>query len=226
MQVGARIRRRRLARGLSQARLADMASVSRGYISRLEAGDFARPSAALLLRIAHALEIDVANLWEDITSASAPRNEQPTLNDLSDQLMRLSQTLGQVRGMSVRGVGSAGIGDGSEERNMARLTLEDNHLPPRRWAMKVEGDSLEDDGILTGDYVVVDPDLSVERDMLVVAKVGGDILIKHYEPEANTTILEPANPDYSAIEAPNAQILGAVYAIVRVLQHKHALSPA
>src|SRR5579884_1063048 len=69
MQVGTRIRRRRLARGLSQARLADMASVSRGYISRLEAGDFARPSAALLLRIAHALEIDVENLWEDISSA-------------------------------------------------------------------------------------------------------------------------------------------------------------
>src|SRR5579859_1501014 len=116
MQVGARIRRRRLARGLSQARLADMASVSRGYISRLEAGDFARPSAALLLRIAHALEIDVENLWEDISSASAPRAEHPTLRDLADQLVHLSQTIGHMRGVPLRGVGSAGTGEGSEEK--------------------------------------------------------------------------------------------------------------
>jgi len=219
MQVGTRIHRRRLARGLSQARLAEMASVSRGYISRLEAGDFARPSAALLLRIAHALEIDVQRLWEDITSARALPNDQPTLTDLSDQLIRLAHALGQVRGISVRTRGSAGVDDGSEERPMTRLTLEDNHLPPRRWAVQVEGDAREGAGILSGDFVIVDPDLALERDMLIMAKVGAECVITHYEPEITTTTLqEQANMDDPASTAPPAQILGTVYAIVRVVQ--------
>jgi SOS-response transcriptional repressor LexA len=203
-----------------------MASVSRGYISRLEAGDFARPSAALLLRIAHALEIDVENLWDDISSNTAPRSEHPTLSDLQDQLFRLSQTLSNVRGIPIRGTGAAGTGEGSEDHPAGVLMLEDAHLPPRRWAMVVDGDSLRDDHIHSGDYVIVDPDVAPKEGMLVVAKVGDDILIKHYEPEETTIILEPANPDYPSLDAPRAQILGAVQAVMRVLEPQRVASPS
>jgi phage repressor protein C with HTH and peptisase S24 domain len=207
-----------------------MASVSRGYISRLEAGDFARPSAALLLRIAHALEIDVEHLWEDISSATAPRAEQPRLSDLADQLMRLSQTIGHMRGIPLRGVGSNGTGERSEEKRKKddepRLTLEDDHFPPRRWAMKVDGTSLQDAGIHDGDFVVVDPDAAPREGQFVVANVDDAIVIKQYKPRQNTVALEPANPDYPSLETPDTEILGTVCAVVRVLEPQRVPSHA
>jgi len=226
LHVGTRIHRRRLACGLTQARLADLASVSRGYISRLEAGGFARPSAALLLRIAHALEIDAARLWEESASARASLNEQPTPHDLSDQLLHLAHTLGQVRGLPVRTRGSLGGAAVPEEGATARLTLEDPHVPPHRWAMKVEGDALQGAGILTGDFVVIDPDRTLEREMLVVARVGAGSVITPYEPESTTPLQQPANPDDPASEASAAQILGAVSAIVRLVRPTPTSAPA
>ncbi|GAC1394916.1 MAG: hypothetical protein NVSMB65_13360 [Chloroflexota bacterium] len=167
---------------------------------------------------------------DDATSSVDMETEyliQQALADLQDQLMRLSQTLGQVRGLPLRGIGSAGMGDGSEERKSGeRLTLEDSHLPPRRWAIKVDGDSLKDDDIHSGDFVIVDPDIAAQDGALVVARVDGDVLIKHLEPQADTVVLEPANPDYPAIESPDAEVLGVVYAVVRLLVPQHASSPA
>jgi SOS-response transcriptional repressor LexA len=217
VELGARIRRRRLARGLSQARLAETAAVSRGYISRLEAGDFARPSAALLLRIARALDLDVGGLWADIASNAGTHDERGTLLDLQDQLVRLSHALGQVRGIPIRGAGSAGMGDGSEQRSEGLLTLEDPHVPPRRWALAVRDDSLLEDGICSGDYIVVDPDLTPPEGALVVARVGDDILVKHLEHDQGTPMLEPENPDYPPISGSTSDVLGVAYAVVRVL---------
>jgi SOS-response transcriptional repressor LexA len=203
-----------------------MASVSRGYISRLEAGDFARPSAALLLRIAHSLEIDVENLWEDISSSSATRSDQPTLRELADQLQWLSQTLGTLRGVPVRGAASAGNGEAADERPPRLLQIEDAHVPPRRWAMLVDGESLKGDDIHTGDYVIVDPDLTPCEGMLVLAKVGEDVMIKRYQAEQSSPVSEPENPDYPAGDAPQMQILGGVYAIVRVMDPQRVASLA
>jgi SOS-response transcriptional repressor LexA len=159
----------------------------------------------------------VENLWADIAGSFAPRSAQPTLLDLSDQLLQVARALATVRGVPVRGTGSAGAGDGSDEDALGIFQLEDEHLPPRRWAMRIAGDSLKDDGIYSGDYAIVDPDIEPREGRLVVARVGEEILIKRYVPAAAGVVLEPANPDYPAIDAPQAQILGTVYAVVRVL---------
>ncbi len=213
MQIGARIRRHRQARGLSQGRLAALALVSAGYISRLEAGHFAQPSAAVLLRIAGALEMDSKNLWEDSARPAPPRADQPALSDLADQLRRLAQTLSQVRGLPIRAAGAAG----TRERVGERLILEDPHLPPHRWALRVEGHVSQGYGIHTGDYIVVDPDRALETDMLVVARINGDVLLTLYAPEAGTTALPSGAPDDPASAAPTRQILGSVAAVVRMV---------
>jgi transcriptional regulator with XRE-family HTH domain len=195
---------------MTQTSLAARAQVSRGYISRLEAGDFYHPSAALLLRIAHALDLDMAHLWDDIANARAPRIDEPTLEEMADQLLRLSQVVGQLRGMPVRAAGSAGKDAQPAETTKGRkaedprLVLEDLHVPPRRWALRVDDHALEGDDIREGDYVIVDPDLTLQEGQLVVARVHEDLLI---EPQENSVMLE----------APDAEILGVVYAVVRVL---------
>src|SRR3954463_12833202 len=60
--VGPRIRRFRRARGLSLDQAAGLATVSKSYLSRLERGERSVDSRALLLRIAGALEVSVADL--------------------------------------------------------------------------------------------------------------------------------------------------------------------
>lgn len=213
MQIGARIRRHRQARGLSQGRLAVSVSVSASYISRLEAGHFARPSAAILLRIARALELDSEILWEHSARPAAPRADQSTLSDLAEQLRRLAQTLSQVRGLPIRDAGAVG----TRERVGERLILEDPHWPPHRWALRVEGPVPQGHGIRTGDYVVVDPDRVLEIGMLVVVRINGDVLLMPYAPEVSTTALPSATLDDPASAPPRAQILGSVAAVVRLV---------
>jgi transcriptional regulator with XRE-family HTH domain len=59
---GARIRHARLAKGMRQQALADLAGCSKSMLSKIEA-DRVIPSLPTLHRIAHALEIDLANLF-------------------------------------------------------------------------------------------------------------------------------------------------------------------
>jgi transcriptional regulator with XRE-family HTH domain len=60
--LGARIRRYREDKGLTQAALADAAALSKTYLSELESGAGRRPSGDVLLRIADALGVSIADL--------------------------------------------------------------------------------------------------------------------------------------------------------------------
>jgi transcriptional regulator with XRE-family HTH domain len=61
-RLAARIRRYREEKGLTQAALADAAGLSKTYLSELESGAGRRPSGDVLLRIADALGITIADL--------------------------------------------------------------------------------------------------------------------------------------------------------------------
>lgn len=56
-KLGARIKKYREDRGLTQAALAERAHLSRIYIQKLEAGDKGNPSFVALERIARALQL-------------------------------------------------------------------------------------------------------------------------------------------------------------------------
>ncbi|MGH8930019.1 MAG: helix-turn-helix domain-containing protein [Egibacteraceae bacterium] len=60
--VGDRLRRYRRDLGMSQADLARKAKVSAAYISELEGGLGKRPSGEILLRLADALDVTIAEL--------------------------------------------------------------------------------------------------------------------------------------------------------------------
>jgi transcriptional regulator with XRE-family HTH domain len=64
MKLGERIRELREEFGLTQGQLAGNASVSQGYLSQLENGDVKSPSAAVLLRVAQAMDVDPNDLFE------------------------------------------------------------------------------------------------------------------------------------------------------------------
>jgi transcriptional regulator with XRE-family HTH domain len=58
-----RIRKRREARGISQAALAKRAKITREYLNRLEAGRY-DPTVGVLQRLARALGVPVTELLE------------------------------------------------------------------------------------------------------------------------------------------------------------------
>lgn len=69
--VGLNLRRLRAAKGLTLDRLAGMSELTRGYISLVERG-LKAPSIAALLRMAAALDVNVAYFF-DPKSSAAPR---------------------------------------------------------------------------------------------------------------------------------------------------------
>lgn len=64
MNLGDRIRTLRDQRELTQGQLAQGSSVSQGYLSQLENGEVKNPSAAVLLRVAQAVNVDPDELFE------------------------------------------------------------------------------------------------------------------------------------------------------------------
>jgi len=64
MNLGDRIRQLREEFALTQGQLASSSSVSQGYLSQLENGEVKNPSAAVLLRVAHAMRIDPDDLFD------------------------------------------------------------------------------------------------------------------------------------------------------------------
>ncbi len=170
------------------------------------------------MRIAHALEIDIEQLWNDISSSTAPRADQTTLIDMQDQLVHLAHMLGQMRGVPIRGLGAPHAGEEQVEPGLGTLMLEDPYLPPRRWALQVPSDTLQDDHICANDYVVIDFDLRPQAGTLVAVSMNDRVTIEHYTIVPEISLLETVYPEAQEAAASPPQILGVVYAVVRLLQ--------
>ena len=65
--------------------------------------------------------------------------------------------------------------------------------------LKVNGDSMQDDGILDGDYVVIKRIENVKAGETVVAIVNGEATLKRYYIGTNGIELHPRNKSYEVI---------------------------
>ena len=69
--------------------------------------------------------------------------------------------------------------------------------------LRVQGDSMRDDGILDGDLVAVKRASTARSGQIVVARIDGELTIKRLKLTAQRVTLEPRNPDYAPILVPN-----------------------
>jgi len=84
------------------------------------------------------------------------------------------------------------------------------------FALKVEGDSMRDEGILSGDYVLVDRTESARNGDRVVALLpDGQTTLKTYYKEDDHIRLQPANPAFDPIKVKYCQVQGIVKGVVR-----------
>jgi repressor LexA len=87
---------------------------------------------------------------------------------------------------------------------------------PDTFALRVEGDSMIEAGILDGDYVLVRPQQSADNGDIVVALLDDEeVTVKRFYREANGFRLQPENARLTPIRVPAVRICGKVTGLVR-----------
>ena len=92
--------------------------------------------------------------------------------------------------------------------------------PPSRgdstFALKVEGDSMRDEGILDGDYVLIErTQVAMNGDRVVALLPDGSTTLKTFFKEDDHIRLQPANPAFDPIRVKFCQVQGIVKGVVR-----------
>ena len=87
-----------------------------------------------------------------------------------------------------------------------------------RFALKVQGDSMIDDHIQEGDYVVIRRQATAENGEPVVAMIDNEVTLKRFYKEADHIRLQPSNDKLSPIivdDSKEIRILGVLVGVVR-----------
>ncbi|MEJ2715698.1 MAG: transcriptional repressor LexA [Deltaproteobacteria bacterium] len=86
------------------------------------------------------------------------------------------------------------------------------------YVLQVKGDSMVDDHVLDGDFVIVEKrPVPADGEMVVALIRGGEVTLKRFHRERNKIRLEPANPAYSPMifDENEVRIQGVVIGILR-----------
>ncbi len=87
------------------------------------------------------------------------------------------------------------------------------------FALKVQGDSMQDAGIMDGDLVVARQQRTADPGQIVIALLGEETTVKYFFPEGAYIRLQPANDAHRPIivdaSVPDFSILGRVIGVMR-----------
>ena len=107
------------------------------------------------------------------------------------------------------------------EQNIEETITVDKSIVPRTediFALRVQGDSMEGDGILSGDIAIIRMQKNADRGQIVAAIIDGEATLKHYHPQENRIELRASNPKYLPInvhEGEDFSIAGILAGIIR-----------
>ena len=86
------------------------------------------------------------------------------------------------------------------------------------YVLRVKGDSMIDEQIRDGDFVIVEDRKSVDNGEMVIALVGGlDVTLKKFFQENGRIRLQPANPTMQPLllDPDQVQVQGVVVGVMR-----------
>lgn len=112
----------------------------------------------------------------------------------------------------------AGFPSPAEDYVEGKLDLNEHLIrrPAATFIVRVEGDSMAGAGIFCGDLLVVDRSIEARPDSIVVASVGGELVVKRLRKEGTGWVLAAENPDFPAIEiGAECAIWGVVSSSIR-----------
>jgi repressor LexA len=84
------------------------------------------------------------------------------------------------------------------------------------FALRVQGESMKDEGILEGDYILVErADTAANGDRVVALLPNGETTLKTFYREGDRIRLQPANPEFQPIIVKDCKIQGIVRSVLR-----------
>ncbi len=84
------------------------------------------------------------------------------------------------------------------------------------FALKVDGDSMKDEGILDGDLILVErTEVARDGDRVVALLPDGQTTLKTFYKEDDHIRLQPANPEFDPIRVKFCQVQGIVKSVIR-----------
>jgi len=93
------------------------------------------------------------------------------------------------------------------------------------FALRVQGDSMIEEGIQEGDYVVVRQQDTADPGEIVVVLLGEEATVKRLQKKGKSFFLEAANAAYAPIpltsQSPSPRILGTVIGVYRDRRRRH-----
>jgi repressor LexA len=123
----------------------------------------------------------------------------------------------EERGLPLAGSIAAGVLHEAIEQN-ERVDFREMFDPGVKnlFVLQVKGESMIEDQIADGDYVVVQKQRTARKGQIVVALTDeGEATLKRWFPEKNRIRLEPANSTMKPIYVKDARVLGVVVGVVR-----------
>lgn len=89
-------------------------------------------------------------------------------------------------------------------------------MAPNVYALRVKGDSMIKDGILSGDYVIIQQTNQAKNGEIVVALLENEsVTLKRFYRERDHIRLQPANDSYEPIRVKQVSIQGKVRGLIR-----------
>jgi repressor LexA len=135
-------------------------------------------------------------------------------------MSRAIQLAAEPRGLPLAGRIAAGVlheaVEQQERVDFAEMFTPDNE---NLVALEVHGESMIEDQIADGDFVVVDRRRTPRKGQIVVAITDeGEATLKRWYPEKGRIRLQPANAAMKPIFVKNAEVFGVVVGVVRRVQ--------
>ena len=92
-------------------------------------------------------------------------------------------------------------------------------LGKETFALKVKGDSMIEDGIFDGDYVIIRRQETADDGDIVCALIENEATLKRFHRQGSVVILEPANKNYDPITVSKGEfrVLGKATGVIRKL---------
>ena len=108
----------------------------------------------------------------------------------------------------------------AEENIEGRVVVSAALAKPGAFCLRVQGDSMIEDGILDGDILIADPEAEPQAGDVVVALVADEATVKRFYPRGERVELRPANTAMEPLIVPagSVHIQGVVVALQRTIR--------
>jgi len=124
------------------------------------------------------------------------------------------------RGIPVLGAIKAGVPVEAEENiegymKLDRLTIRSGG----HFFLRVDGDSMKDEAIIDGDYVLIKPSPVITNGKIGAFRLNGEVTLKTFRQDSEGVFLMPANEDFDPIfvnEYDSFEVIGTLKMVLRM----------